>query len=255
MKTGDALDKVDASYNHLLFVKEGVISIDCDEFTGRKVKKQECILIPKATKTSCRALQDSALLVMTFDVLKNVCDKVMLQSYRAQYGQFAYNFSPTPIRYPLTSFVDLLIAYLNGGIECEHLHEIKEKELFLVLRRCYSREEIINLMYPIIGISDFKGLILQNYLKVESVTELVEMSGMRRTAFDMKFREVFGLSARQWMLRQIAKHVRYKAMDPDTTIREIMSEFKFNSATHFCRFCRQQFDCTPGELLRKSRVE
>jgi AraC-like DNA-binding protein len=219
------------------------------------LKKDECILIPKAAKTSCRALQDSALLVLTFDVLRNVCDKVMLHSYRSLSSQMAYSFSPTPIRFPLTSFIDLLVTYLNGGIDCEHLHEIKEKEFFLVLRRCYSKEEIIHFLEPIIGDSDFKGFIQHNNLEVESVTELVDMSGMGRTAFDSKFREVFGMSARQWMLQQTAKHVRYKAKDPEITIRSMMNEFKFNSATHFYRFCKQQFDCTPGELLRKSRVE
>jgi AraC-like DNA-binding protein len=71
----------------------------------------------------------------------------------------------------------------------------------------------------------------------------------------MKFREAFGASPRQWILSQIARHVRYRAMDPNVTIRELMSEFKFHSATHFCRFCKQQYGCAPGELLKKSRSE
>jgi AraC-like DNA-binding protein len=254
IKAGSTLEKLNTSYNHLFFLKEGEMIIRRAEYTERHIRKEECILIPKGTKMLCKALNETVLLVMTFDVLQHVCDKVMLHSYQSLRGQIEYNFQPIPIRYPLTSFVDLLIAYLKGGIDCEHLHEIKEKEFFLVLRRCYSKEEIIHLLYPIIGVSDFKGFVLQNYLKVESVSELVDMSGMRRTAFDHKFREVFGVSARQWMLSQIARHIRYKVMDPDVTIRDIMEEFKFNSATHFCRFCKQQFDCTPSELLKKSRI-
>jgi AraC-like DNA-binding protein len=255
MKAGQTLEMVDSAYNHLLFLKEGLLDLSCNEFSNRKIKKQECILIPKAAMTSGKALVDSVLLVMTFDVLQNVCDKVMLSSYRSIQGQHTYNFTPTPVRYPLTSFVELLINYLKGGIDCEHLHEIKEKEFFLVLRRCYSREEIMNLLHPIIGISDFKSFILQNYSGVESVSELADLSQMGRTAFDIKFREVFGMSARQWMLGQMAKHIRYKAMDPEINIRSIMNEFKFNSPTHFYRFCKQQFNCTPGELLKNSRMK
>jgi AraC-like DNA-binding protein len=255
MKAGEMLETVDGSYNHLLFLKEGLLSLRCNEFSNREIKKQECILIPKAARVSGKALADSLLLVMTFDVLENVCDKVMLSSYRSVQGQHTYDFTPTPVRYPLTSFVELLINYLKGGISCEHLHEIKEKEFFLVLRRCYSMEEIVNLLYPLIGISDFKSFVLQNYSEVESVSELADLSQMGRTAFDIKFREVFGVSARQWMLGQMAKHIRYKAMDPEISIRSIMNEFKFNSATHFYRFCKQQFNCTPGELLKKSRMK
>jgi AraC-like DNA-binding protein len=253
IKAGSTLEKLNTSYNHLLFLKEGEMLISRAEYVERRIRKDECILIPKGTKMLCKALSETVLLVMTFDVLQHVCDKIMLHSYQSLRGRIEYDFLPTPIRYPLTSFVELLIAYLKGGIDCEHLHEIKEKEFFLVLRRCYSREEIAYLLFPIIGISGFKGFVLQNYMKVESVSELADLSGMKRTAFDLKFREVFGMSPRQWMLSQIARHIRYKAMDPDVTIRDIMQEFKFNSATHFCRFCKQQFDCTPGELLKKSR--
>jgi AraC-like DNA-binding protein len=253
IQAGETMRETNMFYNHLLFVKEGLITIDCNEFIDRKVKKNECILIPKAAKASCKALQTSNLLVMTFDVLQSICDKAMLHSYLPLYTQVNYTFSPTPIRYPLTIFVDLLMIYLKGEINCEHLHEIKEKEFFLVLRRCYSKEEIINLLYPIIGISDFKSFVLQNYMKVVSITELAELSGMGRTAFDAKFKDEFGLSARQWILREMAKRIRYKAMDPEVTIRNLMSEFKFNSATHFYRFCKQQFNCTPSELLKNSR--
>jgi AraC-like DNA-binding protein len=253
IQAGETLGETNVNFNHLIFVRDGLLSIDCNGFVGRKVKKDECILIPRAAKMSCNALEDSSLLVMTFDVLQNICDKTMLHAYRSLYTQIEYTFSPTPIRYPLTTFIDLLITYLNGGIDCEHLHEIKEKEFFLVLRRCYSKEEIMTLLYPIIGVTDFKAFILLNYMKVESVTELAELSGMGRTAFDMKFREVFGMSARQWILREVAKHIRYKATDPEITIRDLMSEFKFNSPTHFYRFCKQQFDCTPSELLKNSR--
>ncbi|MDR1357156.1 MAG: AraC family transcriptional regulator [Tannerellaceae bacterium] len=255
IKAGTTLEKMDTSCNHILFLREGQMSVNCDEHARQVIKKDEFILIPKGAKLSCMSIRDSELLVMTFDVLQSVCDKSMLQSDQEQYEQMTYSFAPTPIRYPLTSFVDLLITYLKGGIDCEHLHEIKEKEFFLVLRRCYSKEEIMNLLYPIVGVSGFKGFVLQNYMDVDSITELAERSGMRRTLFDIRFREVFGLSARQWILRQTAKHVRYKAMDPDITIRDIMDEFKFNSATHFCRFCKQQFNCTPKELLRNAREE
>jgi AraC-like DNA-binding protein len=232
-----------------------MITIDCNEFTDRIINQDECILIPKSADMSCKALRDTELLVLTFDVMQDVCDKAMLQSYLPYYSQLTYTFTPTPIRYPLTSFVELLITYLKGGIDCEHLHEIKEKELFMVLRRCYSKEEIMNLLYPIIGVTDFKSFVLRNYRDVENVSELVDLSDMGRTAFDCKFREVFGESARQWMLKQMAMRIRYKAMDPEITIKDVMNEFKFNSATHFNRFCKQQFNCTPGELLGRTSAK
>ncbi|MDR0756862.1 MAG: helix-turn-helix domain-containing protein, partial [Tannerella sp.] len=92
-----------------------------------------------------------------------------------------------------------------------------------------------------------------NYMSVKNVGELASLANMGRTTFDCKFKSVFGTSARQWMLNQIAKHVKAKAMDPDITISDLMEEFNFNSATHFNWFCKRQFHCTPLELIRNCR--
>jgi AraC-like DNA-binding protein len=254
LKKGTAIKEMSTSYNHLMFLRGGLMNIHCNEVMNCLLQQEECILIPRSETMSCEILQDSSLMVMSFDVLHNVCDKVLLQSYRPYVTNAKYSFTPAPIRYPMSAFLDLVAVYLNGGIGCEHLHEIKQKEFFLVLRRCYSKEEIMNLLYPIIGISDFKNFILQNYQRVDNVGELADMAGMGRTAFDGKFREIFGLSTRQWILKRMAAQIQHKIMDPEVTIKDIMKEFGFNSATHFNRFCKQQFHCTPGELLKRSRL-
>jgi AraC-like DNA-binding protein len=111
---------------------------------------------------------------------------------------------------------------------------------------------VVTLLHPVIGMSGFKNFVIRNYHKVKNVAELVHISGMGRTAFDYTFRNEFGVSARQWMLMQIAKQVEYKALKPDITVKDLIREFKFDSASHFNRFCRKQFDCTPGELIKKS---
>ncbi|MDR0537434.1 MAG: AraC family transcriptional regulator [Tannerellaceae bacterium] len=255
VKAGESIDKMNTTYHHLIFLRDGLLKISCNEFIDRKIHKEECIMIPAMSDMSCAALKDSSVMVLSFDALQNVCDKVMVHSYRSYASDFAYSFTPIPVRNPLFKFLELMETYLNEGVACEHMHELKQKELFLLLRRCYSRDELLTLLYPIIGISDFKNFILQNYQNVENVGELADMSGMGRTAFDCKFREVFGVSTRQWILKQIAARIQYKIMDPEITIKDIMQEFKFNSASHFNRFCKQQFHCTPGELLKRSREQ
>jgi AraC-like DNA-binding protein len=213
----------------------------------------EFILLPKAANMRCRADEESELIVFSFDSLHYVCDKAMLDAYLPIAQQITADFIALPIRPLLDAFLNLLFQYAKVGMDCEHLHEIKEKELFLLLRNCYSAEEITVLLHPLIGNTDFKGFVLGHYRQVRGVQELANMSGMGRTAFDCKFKQTFGLSARQWMLKQTAQHIRYRIMDPEVTAKDLMNEFKFNSATHFNRFCRAQFGCTPGELLRKNR--
>ncbi|MDR1258211.1 MAG: helix-turn-helix transcriptional regulator [Tannerellaceae bacterium] len=132
------------------------------------------------------------------------------------------------------------------------MHEIKHQELFLILHSQYPREELANLFYPIIGKSfDFRTLIMDNYLKIHHIDELAHLSGMGRTNFDSKFKEEFGTSPHQWILKQKAKHVRNSLAEPEATFSDVMRKYNFNSATHFTRFCKQQFGCTPTELVRR----
>ncbi len=252
IKKGEKVFDVDTSYNHLLFLKEGKICIKCNDYQSIEITGGEFILIHKTSKTFIEVIETGVLLVFTFDVPRHVTDNLMLQSYKGIQNKTVYEFTPIVLRDPLLSFVEVLIQYLQKGIGGDLLCEIKERELFLLLRSCYTPEEIVKLLHPIIGVSDFKNFVLKNYQKVKNVTELVTLSGMGRTAFDYTFREVFGMSARQWMLKQIAQQVLYKAMEPEITIKDLMKEFKFNSATHFNRFCKKQFNCTPTELIQKS---
>lgn len=252
IRVGDFILYTGMIYNHLLFLKEGLIRMDCDEFHDRELGRQQCILIPKGANVSLTVLQSGMLLAFIFDMLENPFESHILQSYQAIQSKMSYTFTPVPVREPLTSYLELILCYKDKGLERKQLYRIKEKELFLLLYSCYTQEEVVALLYPLIGMSDFKNFVIKNYPKVRNVAELVRISGMGRTAFDYTFRNVFGVSARQWMLMQIAKQVEYKAMEPDITIKDLIKEFKFDSASHFNRFCRKQFDCTPGELIKKS---
>ncbi|MDR0749766.1 MAG: AraC family transcriptional regulator [Tannerellaceae bacterium] len=252
IRIGDFILNTGMIYNHLLFLKEGLIKIDCDGFHDRELSREQCILIPKGANVSLTVLQPGTLQVFIFDILENPFDSHILQSYQALQSKMSYTFTSVPIREPLVSFLELILCYQGKGIEHKLLYRIKEKELFLLLRSCYTHEEVVALLYPLIGMSDFKNFIIKNYPKVRNVAELVRISGMGRTAFDYTFRNIFGVSARQWMLTQMAKQIEYKAMEPDITIKDLIREFKFDSASHFNRFCRKQFGCTPGELIKKS---
>ncbi|MCD8270337.1 MAG: hypothetical protein LUD46_19140 [Parabacteroides sp.] len=68
------------------------------------------------------------------------------------------------------------------------MHEVKQLELFLLLRGFYKKEELANLFYSIIGQSiDFRSLVMENYLKVDHVDELAQIARMGRTNFNNKF--------------------------------------------------------------------
>jgi len=167
-----------------------------------------------------------------------------------------YDFQPTRMIPQFEAFLESLAYYLDQGVKCEHFHELKHQEMFLIFRWFYSKEQLAQLFYPIIGRSlNFRALVLENYLKIKNVNELAVLSMMGRSSFDIMFKKEFGMSAGQWLLKQKAKHVKFAMSMPEASINDIMATFEFNSATHFNRFCKQQFGCTPLEMITKLKEE
>lgn len=241
-------------YNNVVILIEGECIISCNQYDNRKVYSSEMVLLPRGALVDAYTQKDCKLLLFSFGMVRNVCDVNMLQSYYDLCHDIHYDFTPLEIRHPLNEFIDLLVFCLKSGMNCAHLHEIKHKEFFLYLRGFYTKEEIVQLLFPIMGKKmKFKDRVLENYTKVENVEELIELLNMSKNAFYAKFSKEFGMSPRQWMLKQIRHQVFIKAAIPDITIKELMELFNFDSPVQFNRFCMREFNCTPGELIKQQQ--
>jgi AraC-like DNA-binding protein len=240
--------------HYLVFLLEGNALASYNEFKNIPVGHSELVFFPKLSDALVTTISPCKMIVFSFFALKTSCEKHAFQSYWRLFPDIVHKFDTLPFRTPLSEFFDLLALYMQTNINCVQLHELKHQELFLILHTQYPKEELANLFYPIIGKSiDFRTLIIDNYLKIHHIDELAEMSGMGRTNFDSKFKEEFGTSPHQWILKQKARHVRNNLGEPGATFSDVMRKYNFNSATHFTRFCKQQFGCTPTELVRQIR--
>ena len=221
-----------------------------DQFLNRVFTAGEILFIPKASIVDGKVIQDAKVVYMAFDVPINPCDKQSLVSLSETCKMIKYDFQPLKMNQPMTRFLDSLIYYLRNGGSCAHLHEIKQKELFLILRWFYTKEQSAALLHPIIGKSlDFKNFILDNYAQCNKLEELVELSNMCSNVFMRKFKKEFGITAYQWMLKQMCQKIIYKVSQPGVTIKDVMMEIGVDDSTHFNRICKRHFNKTPKELI------
>ena len=250
----DRLDVNSGEGNYILFVVDGSLRISCNEYLNRVFEKGTIVYLPKSAVIDIQAREESQVLYCLFEVPHNVCDKLNFHSFKSLCEQMTYDFEPTVIRPQMQTFVDTLIYYLRNGINCEHFHELKQNEMFLIFRWFYPKEELASFFHPMIGNSlDFKAVVLGNYTKVDNVSDLAKIVHMSRSSFDAAFKDEFGMPPRQWMLKQKANHIRYDLSEPNATIGDVIFKYGFNSATHFTRFCKQQFGSTPTELIASLR--
>jgi AraC-like DNA-binding protein len=251
LNEGDSLEFENINHNYLGFILEGRQLLDCNEFKERRFEAGEIVMIPKMAKFAGRALTKGRMLICVFDVPKNICDRFNLQSYWPICKEINYDFRAIGIVPQMISFIDTLVYYLQQGVNCEHFHEMKQQEMLLILRWFYTKEQVAELFYPIIGHSlDFKALVLENYNKVANVNELAALSSMSRSSFDEAFKKEFGMPAGKWLLQRKAQDVLYQMSKPGATLSDIMIQFDFSSPSHMTRFCKQHFGRTPSEIMQ-----
>lgn len=239
-------------WNYLIFVLEGECIISCNQFRNRIFQTGTIVLLPKKAMVSIKAAAGTQLLSLSFDVPLNKCDKFILQSLTNLCENMEYEFLPIDIRYPLPPYLEVVTYCLRNRMDCGHFHALLQQELFFLLRGFYPKEDLALLFHPIISTElSFKDFVINNYLKVNNVNELILLSNMGKSSFYNKFKEVFGMSAKQWLLKQRDMHIINKIIASDTTVAELMEEFRFESQAHFTHYCRQRFSCTPRELILK----
>lgn len=241
--------------NRLIFILQGSASITRDGEETVFVDEGQFVFIPVSSSYTCEVIRQVRYLCLSFthDHI-SFCDKYMLENYFKEVKDVEPGFGPLAVRPPIDLFLSLLQVYLSSGVNCVHLHEIKEKELFILLRAVYTREELVRLFYPIMGYRvDFKSIVLKNKDTVTSRDELARLTGMSVSDLARKFRTEFGESPYSWLLKQKNRRILTMLSFPTVRIKDIINEFNFSTPASFNRYCKVHFGCAPRELLRYVR--
>ena len=141
-------------------------------------------------------------------------------------------------------------------MNCAHLHTLMQREFFFLLRGFYEKREIATLLHPIIGKEmDFKDFVMRNHTKVDNIEQLISLSNLGRSRFFSKFTKVFGMTAKQWMLKQKNQRILEKMTEPGVCIKDAVEELGFDSQSNFNRHCKLYFGCTAKQLMERCQTE
>lgn len=239
------------SNNTLVFVLEGEVEFSYDDYINRHFVQGDLFFIPHATEMFGTALTDAKLLVLNFNSrTESLCDRCRLSEYNQLLSDIDYDFKPLRMTETLYQFSQLMERYIQQDIKCRFMHELKQKELFILLGAEFPKRDLIELFYPVSGENlDFKIRIMENYQHGFEVSELAKNFGMSYSPFLRKFKKEFGMPVQEWMLKQKAKHIKLRLSMPGTTVPDILREFGFSDLPHFIRFCHKYYQCTPRELV------
>jgi len=243
--------------NKILFFLRGSVEYVIDNLGVKKtVGNGEMLFIPKFTRFKCTALSETSFITHEFEKLYNLCDKMALESLRRYCEGIKARRETLPFQKTMRDFLELLNSYLRIGMLCRHMHQIKQKELFLLMRVFFTKEENAAFFLPIISKDmDFKSLVSNNYTRVKTVQEPASLCNLSLTTFNRLFNDNFHEAPYNWMQKQKAKTIASRLMETNIPFIDIINEFNFSSAAHFTLFCKKFLHMTPSKFRELSRIK
>ena len=256
LKLGNEFRSRDLQLNFIVFVLGGSIEVSCNQYENCRIQQEQMILLMRSSAVHIKALKRTTLCMMYFDTFLSSCDQQLFNAYLPDTEKISYTFSPIAIPQLIARFLNQMRDIQEQNVDCQHFHNLKHREFFILLRHFCPREDLVRFLAPLLGRSiNFRNKVMEKYAQLKSgrVTELADLMGMGRKNFDKQFRKEFENSPAKWMLEEKAKRLFVFLHEPDVTITDAIDHFYFNSSAHFNRFCLKHFSKTPGAIIKDSR--
>ena len=250
IKQGDFIIPSNKEHHCLFFLISGRVDLFYESKTYN-LKKNTAWFIPMSSDYKVCANTDATLIMNYFNKPIDLCEKTALESLSVFLEQELHT-STLRINKPLKNFLSNIAFYMNEGVFCKHFHEIKQKELFYILRYFYTKNEIAGLFAPIISKDlDFKNTVLANYLNANSVKELAHICNYSLSSFNRIFKKNFQENPYFWLQNQKIKYVIGRLSNKNIPLGQIIDEFRFSSPSHFTIFCKKHLNSTPSQYRKQ----
>ena len=253
-KRGDYYIGQKYAYNTLVFMLDGEVEFSYNEYIGKKFKKGDMVFIPHASHIYWEAITNANMLIHTYDLsAESYCSNCVLTRMKFKVdglNKIDYSFQPLKMTPEIIQFAESINTYISSDYRCMHLHELKQKELFIIMQYAYSRKQMMEFFYPIIGEDiPFRTKVMQIAHEQLTVEEYAKRLNMSARNFARKFNDEFGDTVYQWLLKRKIAQIKLKLSISNVSVADVVQEFKFADTSHFYRFCREHLDNTSKERI------
>jgi AraC-like DNA-binding protein len=245
-RKGKSIQVKEKHLNHLLFLLEGEINVSYHEFRNHLCRAGEMIFIPQNYVAIVEAYTEIKYLLLSFNN-QIVLHEEMNWNELKEYDSERDIFHKLEMRSPLTDVIDSILFYQKNKITSINLSEVKEKEIFLILKVFYSKQEVSRFLKPLLKQDmDFKAYVIKHYINAKNVDELAKSCDLSVRSFTRRFKEHFNDSPYRWILRQKANQIKILLADKKIPMQSIIRDYGFSSPAHFTTYCKKQFGATPS---------
>lgn len=256
---GETFSNVNKEMNYLVFCQEGEVHLTSTLFREIMLYAGEIMFLPRMADCQGEVWKDTHVVVHTFN--NTVCrPENCILRYLYSHAKKMENEGAEvyccklPAHKVIITFMESISHYLADGTGDMLLWHLKHQELIRLFSRYYGMEELRSFFHPMTGEAvPFRNLVFSHYRKANDTQELADLCGYGVATFRRVFKEEFGTSVYQWLLKKRSEHILYRLSFPYIPFQEIMEEFNFASPQQFNRFCKTNLGDSPTNLRKKAQ--
>jgi len=235
----------------IFFLLKGKFIFSCNNSLECELRAGEMVLLPPASTMNVNAIEDMYAIICSMDVQIQLCDSFSLDLLIHTDENVNQHSPPLHIDRIIEKFLYVLEIYLSNQLYCSYLYTIKINELFHLIKILYSKAELTSFFCPIINKDIFfKELVLRNYRKAQTVSELAEIMRYSVSGFKKKFEKCFHVPVYTWMQKQRSVAILKELKEKKKTLKEIYLSNQFSSQARFYEFCKKYYGKTPSQIRK-----
>lgn len=147
---GEIFQLLDKNMNYIIFLQSGKMKFTFKEVDGNVLYSGDMVYIAPNHEGKGFAEDDVNFVVLGFDNENfQLCDEYPINSLSEHANPLRKKALVTPIYPPMQMVLESVKFYLENKISCAHLHQMKQKEIFLILRTFYSKKENADFFAPL----------------------------------------------------------------------------------------------------------
>lgn len=246
LENNSALKEMDRRAHHIVFVLEGALHVHCKTKENYSVSASQCIFLRRETTPALIASEPSRIVWLDF-------------SNRIVFGCQDYlnrlSLSDHTVCSPPVLTIDPLLGEMIERMPlicspCYHL--LKEHELFMIMRLRYSQEELALFFRSILRpVHDLRAFVLSNYRDAHGVEDFARKANLSASTFIRRFREVFGVTVHQWLMKQREKDLCRMIANGERDVKKLAQGIGLSGSAGLYQFCRKRFGCPITELMSR----
>lgn len=241
--------------NGIVFMTKGRARFTLREHPAMTLREGEFIFIPVGGVVDYAVLKEAHITIVRPFGNVTLCEGCRIEELylrhipKQEYTKEIFNLEINP---PLRRFLEGLNETVQGGFHCRNYFDIKVKEMFILLKAYYPRQQLRDFFSPMLTPdTKFSEHVRANYHKCATVRELAEAMNMTRKVFSRKFIRIFGEQPTDWMRREKAKSVYQELYAGQQQLVQIVDKYNFSSQSHLNKFCKREFGKNPGEIRKR----